>query len=264
VAAHARIRKEGSGGQAQKLWRVLLLLSIVASFLMIRPSSIFWEYLPKLRYVQFPWRWMSILAVPYTYFLAAAIARRRAGWMWSAAVFVITVGTAAVLVQKTWWNSDDIPVLQAAIAHDQGFEGTDEYDPAGDDHTDLPKKAPRVQVLPVEEEGGRAPKAEIRIERWTAEEKVIRVVSQVPLRLALRLLDYPAWQVEVNGNRATPEHAEGTAQMILPLPAGEERITITFARTPDRTSGRAISAGAGITLLALLFLGRSNRSSLSH
>jgi hypothetical protein len=248
---------------------------VVATFLMIRPSSIFWEYLPKLRYVQFPWRWMSILAVPYTYFLAVMIARRRpdpstslgpsragagAGWIWGAAVFVITVGTAAFLVQKTWWNSDDIPVLQAAITHDQGFEGTDEYDPAGDDHTDLPKKAPRVQVLPVEEEGGRAPKEKIQIERWAAEEKIIRVVSQAPLRLALRLLDYPAWQVEVNGNRVTPEHAEGTSQMILPLPAGEERITIRFVRTADRTAGGAISAGAGITLLSLLFLGRSNRS----
>src|SRR5216684_3857959 len=57
----------------KKLWRVLLLLSAAATVLMIRPSSVFWEHLPKLRFVQFPWRWMAILAVAYAYFLAAAI-----------------------------------------------------------------------------------------------------------------------------------------------------------------------------------------------
>jgi len=35
----------------------------------------------------------------------------------------------------------------------------------------LPEKTPRVKVLPAEESGGSAPKAEIHIERWTAEEK---------------------------------------------------------------------------------------------
>jgi len=51
------------------------------------------------------------------------------------------------LAKHSWWDSDDMPTLQAAMAEGSGFEGTDEYDPAGDDRTDLPQKAPRAAVL---------------------------------------------------------------------------------------------------------------------
>ena len=255
IAAHRGIAGERESGEARKLWRVLLLLSAAATILMIRPSSVFWEHLPKLRFVQFPWRWMAILAVPYAYFVAAAVASRRMRWIWIVLVLVAAGGTATFLVQRAWWDSEDIPVLQEAIAKDQGFEGTDEYDPAGDDHYNLPEKAPRVQVLPTEESAGSPPKAEIHIERWTAEERNLQVTSNEPVRVALRLLDYPAWRVEVNGKAVTPQHAETNGEMILSLSAGRERIAVRLVRTPDRKLGVAISMIAMLTLLAMLNAG---------
>jgi len=223
--------------------------------LMIRPSSIFWTYLPKLRFVQFPWRWMAILAVPYAYFSAAAMVRTRMRWIWCVLVLVAAGGTATFLVKKAWWDSDDIPSLREAIARNQGFEGTDEYDPLSDDHTNLPEKMARVQVLPAEESSGSAPNAEIHIERWTAEEKVLRVTSREPLRVGLRLLDYPAWRVELNHKAVTPQHAETNGEMILPLMPGTWRITAKFVRTPDRTLADAVSLLCALTLLALLNAG---------
>ena len=255
LAAGRNANREQETGESQKLWRVMMLFAAVATILMIRVSSVFWTYLPKLRFVQFPWRWMAILAMPYAYFVAAALPRRRWGRVWGAAVMLMIGGTAAYLVQKTWWDPEDIPVLQEAIAQDQGFEGTDEYDPLGDDRSNLPQKAPRVQILPVEESEGPAPTAEMHIERWTAEEKVLRVASHEPLRVGLRLLNYPAWRVEVNGKVVTPESAESYGEMILLLSPGTERITARFTRTPDRTLGIAISVLGLLTLLALLNAG---------
>ena len=245
--------------ETRKLWRVLLALSTVAAILMLRVTSIVWEHLPELRFLQFPWRWMAILAVLYAYFVAAALSRQgRAAWVGSIAVLVVTAGTETFLVHKAWWDSEDLPVLQEAIANDQGFEGTDEYDPLGDDHSNLPEKAPRVRILR-EKSGGTTPKAEIRMERWTAEERALSVTSREPLRLTVRLLNYPAWRVEVNGQVVTPQLAESTAQVIVPLPAGTERVTMKFVRTPDRTAGDTLTAGAGMALLALFYLGRRNR-----
>jgi hypothetical protein len=255
IAAHRRTAQEHEREETKKIWRVLLLLSAAAAMLMMRWSSIFWEHLPKLRFVQFPWRWMAILAVPYAYFLGAAMAQRRKGCIWGAAVIVVVAGTATFLVQKAWWDSEDIPVLREAIANDQGFEGTDEYDPLGDDHTNLPEKAPRIQILPGDDAGGSAPKAEIQIERWTAEERNLRVASNEPVRVGLRLLNYPAWRVEVNGRAVTPRRAETNGQMILPLSLGTQRITVKFVRTPDRKLGMAISLIALLTLLAFLNAG---------
>jgi hypothetical protein len=255
IAAHRSTAQEEGRRETKNPWRVLLLLSATATILMVRPSSVLWEHLPKLRFVQFPWRCMAILAVPYAYFQAAAIARRRMGWIWGALVLVATGGTAVCFVQKTWWDSEDIPVLREAILNDQGFEGTDEYDPAGDDHYNLPEKPPRVKILPAEESGKGAPPAELRIVRWTAEEKELRVSSRDPVRVALRLLNYPAWRVEVNGKAVMPERAETTGQMILLLSPGTERITARFVRTADRKVGIAISVIAMLTLLALLNAG---------
>ncbi len=255
VAARRGTSEERENENARRLWRVLLVVSVAATILMIRPSSLFWEHLPKLRFVQFPWRCMAILAVPYGCFLAAAMARGRLRWILAVMVIFVSGGTATLLVRQAWWDSEDIPVLREAIANDQGFEGTDEYDPLGDDHTNLPEKAARVQILPAEDSGSSPPKAEIRIARWRAEEKDLRILSAEPVRVALRLLNYPAWQVEVNGKAVTPQHAESSGQMILSLTAGTQHITARFVRTPDRKVGIAISWAAVLTLLALLNAG---------
>jgi 6-pyruvoyl-tetrahydropterin synthase-like protein len=255
IAASQRTTPGQESDERKKLWRVLLVLSAAAAILMVRQSSFLWLYLPKLRFVQFPWRWMTIVAVPYAYFSAAAMMRQRLRWIWCALLLVAVCETATMLVKKTWWDSDDIPSLQDAISNDQGFEGTDEYDPVGDDHTNLPEKSARVLVLPAEESGGRAPEAAVRIERWSAEERVVRVNSEEPLRVALRLLDYPAWRVEVNRTAVRPEHAENNGEMIVTLAPGTQRITARFVRTRDRTLGSAISLLGALTLLALLNAG---------
>jgi hypothetical protein len=98
----------------------------------------------------------------------------------------------------------------------------------------------------------------VSAEKWTAEEKVLRVKAQGPLRLALRLINYPVWRVEVNGNMIAPERADDYDQMIVPVAAGESRIRVHFNRTPDRTLGMAISVMGVLTLLAL-FSARSLR-----
>ncbi|HEY6946834.1 MAG TPA: hypothetical protein VI431_16975, partial [Candidatus Acidoferrum sp.] len=242
----------GNTEAAGKPWLALLLLSAAATFLMIRPSAILWSLLPKLRFIQFPWRWMGILAVPYAYFGAAAVVRHRARWIWLIVVIVSVAGAAAFLVRRAWWDSDDIPVLQEAIANGKGFDGTDEYDPAKDDHTNLPTKAPQVQILPAKGAKASPPKAEIRIMRWTAEEKELSVTSPHELRLAVRLLDYPAWRVEVNGRPVIPESPETTAQIILPLAARTQHIRIKFVDTRDRVWGKVISGVAGLAFFMLL------------
>lgn len=260
IVAYRNTQKEEYGGE-KSLWHVLLLLGATAMVLMFRSSWILWEFLPKLRFVQFPWRWMGILAVPYAYFAAAAVRRWRPGWVWAVVVTITVVCTAAFLVHKAWWDTDDIPVLEEAISSSKGFDGTDEYDPAKDDHTNLPAKAPPVQILAREGAETAKPSAKIRIARWTAEEKDLTVTSPQPLRLAVRLLDYPVWRVEVNGQRVMPESPESTAQIILPLPAGTQRIKIELTKTPDRILGEVVSGAAGILFLLLLFLDRARRLS---
>ena len=254
-------RTSKNGKAAGKLWPVMVLLGVVAAILMIRPSSILWELLPKLRFIQFPWRWMGILAAPYAFFAAAATARARVRSVWMSVLILAVAGTGAFLVHKAWWDSDDIPVLEDAISSGQGFEGTDEYDPISDDHTDLPAKAPPVELLPAQDAQPSVENAEIRMVRWTAEEKELTVASPRPLRLAIRLLNYPAWRVEVDGQSVTPESPDGTAQMILPLPSGRHRIKVSLMRTLDRDLGNVLSGLSAFVLVAAVCGVAGGRSS---
>jgi hypothetical protein len=269
IAVHKELNQPDATQQRRHLWGAFLVLSALATVLMLRPAAILWQLLPKLRFVQFPWRWMSILTVPFIYFLAAAFARRRFRWFAFIAAAAFLGSAAIFLVHHTWWDQEEFSTLRASIASGEGFDGTDEYDPIGDDHYNLPAKALRIQVIPLNEDAEVQPattaasQSTIVIERWLAEEKIIRVESMRPTRLALRLLNYPAWQVQVNGSRIQPESAEDSGQMTIPLPAGQSRINIRFTRTPDRTAGIAISIASLFAAIVLLWWDSRERRSQS-
>ena len=81
-----------------------------------------------------------------------------------------------------------------------------------------------------------------------------------PVRAAVRLLNYPAWRIRVNGLAVESESDEDSGQMIVPLPAGKSRVEIRFARTPDRTLGGALSCTALLLLAGMaVFAGVKRR-----
>jgi hypothetical protein len=87
----------------------------------------------------------------------------------------------------------------------------------------------------------------------------LHVTALAPARVALRLLNYPAWRVEVNGARVTPENNGDTAQMVVAVPAGTSEIIVVFGRTWDRTVG-GIATIVSILFAAALFPARLRKS----
>jgi len=240
----------------------LSTLTAAVLLLMLPVTSLAWRYLPELRFVQFPWRWMSVLAVCAALFTAAT-ARGKRKWISLAAVALLTVSCGRYLVKHTWWDTEDMPTLQAAIASGEGFEGTDEYDPAGDDRSDLPQKRLRAWLVSSETRTDENKETKIFVDFWTAEHRILRVSTATRARVAIRLVDYPAWRATVNGNPAVIEHSPGTAQMIVRVPAGESRIELKFGRTPDRTIGGRISVLTACGSIALLVWQRRRQAAVA-
>jgi hypothetical protein len=239
----------------RKLSAALLILGTAATLLTLRFTLPLWRFLPKLRFVQFPWRWMSIIALVAVCFLAFVVDQRR-GWIWFVAIVVLSAPLGWFLVNNTWWDDDEMATLQDAVVAGHGFDGTDEYDPLGDDHTNLPEDAPLVKILPLDPDDTSAPTAHFQVQRWTAVEKEVGVDSAGEARVALRLLNYPAWRVQVNGKAVTAERMDDFDQMVVPVQAGESEIQVRFVRTGDRTVGAAISA---LGVLAVAFMVWGNR-----
>jgi hypothetical protein len=262
IAALIARRRWGGGNEhcPENCWRLLVLLAAASTALMLPLSGVLWRWLPKFAFLQFPWRWLVVLAAPLACFLATSVAASRRRLVWAGLVLALFAGTGWFLTRQAWWDSEDIPVLRQAIAQGRGYEGTDEYDPAGDDRSELRQRAPRLALLTVEEPVEQGEKAappdagKFRVERWKAEEKRIVVEAHGPVRVALRLLNYPAWRVEVNGREVHPEKPEQTAQMLIPVTRGESRIRVVFTRTRDRAVGLALSLAGVAIFLALLWL----------
>ncbi|HEY2109307.1 MAG TPA: 6-pyruvoyl-tetrahydropterin synthase-related protein [Candidatus Acidoferrales bacterium] len=256
----ARKRREY---QAQ--WWMLVVLAAASTFMMFPASLWFWHHLPKVQFLQFPWRWLVPLAIPYAFFLASAIGQSRWRWIWYAAVALVIAATATVIVRDAWWDSADIPLLQAAIRTGHGYEGTEEYAPLGCDLYDLPgaivdpesqdvfqKSSPTPLVqrfAPDVRKDALGSLAKTSIDRWLPERKDIRVETPEPVTLALRLLNYPAWTVQVDGATVAPGSQPGIARMLVNVPTGQHRGEVNFSRTWDRTAGAAISGLSAILLL---------------
>jgi hypothetical protein len=247
------------------LWWMLVALAAASVFMMFPASLWFWRHLPKLQFLQFPWRWLVPLGVPYAFFLASAIAQSRWRWIWYLALGLVIAATAVVIVRDAWWDSEDIPMLEAAIRTGHGYEGTDEYTPIGCDPYDLPgamlnpespevfektPPTPLVQQLTTASRNiASAPPPQISIDKWLAEHKNFQVETSEPVTLALRLLNYPAWGVRIDGAVVNPGSEPGIARMLVQVPAGQHHIEVDFRRTWDRTAGAAISGFSAILLL---------------
>jgi 6-pyruvoyl-tetrahydropterin synthase related domain len=262
AAARAAQRRR----EAPVVWWIVAAVGAAAIFLMLPPSAALWRYLPKLQFMQFPWRWLEAMGVAYALFVAASMGRsgKRRAWLVPALVLVATLGTAAGLIRTGWWDANDVPDIAEAIRSGRGYEGTDEYTPVGGDRYQLPGNPdddtrpddvsadPAPPIAMVDQSSGaivRVVGARIQVERWTAERRRITTASETPVRIAPRLLAYPAWEVKVDGKRTAYQAQPTTTQMIIPLPAGDHRVDIQFRRTWDRTTGGMISIVTAALLL---------------
>jgi hypothetical protein len=255
-----------------EIWWMLFALGAAAVLLMFPLSMFLWRVLPKLEFVQFPWRWLGSLDFVFALFLAAAIGRAKQPWIGALAITIVLTTLAAALVFDGWWDSEDIPVLTKSIQTGRGYEGTDEYQPLGCDRYELPgsdpegeiigKPAPRIEEFVAKTNVFKpAPDSAVRIERWTANEKRLSTQDAASITLALRLLNYPGWGLQVDGTSIQPGAAPETAQMLVALPAGAHRVELHFTGTWDRIAGAIISAIFAIVLAVYMFVMRAPRKS---
>ena len=89
----------------------------------------------------------------------------------------------------------------------------------------------------------------VQVGTSSAERKVFWVQSKQEITLALKLLNYPAWEVLINGQPAGVRSFANNGQMLVTVPEGEHAIEVRFRRTRDRTIGGVISLVSLVILL---------------
>ena len=240
------------GKDSRAPWRTLAGWGAAASLMMLPVTTIFWQYLPKLRFVQLPWRWLLCLNVAFA--LLVTVAFRR--WLARAMICCAMLAVLWIVwhkVQQPWWDTAaDIQEMHDFIEDGEGYEGTDEYVPVGVDPYELKKDAPRVTAVsgnPVL----------VRIDQWGAESKAFSAQVSRAETLRLRLLNYPAWSVEVNGRPVATRSQPVTGELLFPISPGINRVDVRFLQTRDRLIGGCVSIATLIIFVGGTFYLRRAR-----
>jgi hypothetical protein len=200
-------------------------------------------------------------------------ARTRRDISMRAAVILLLACAMSSLASVSFWqpcDDEDNVRAQLATFHDGGFEGTDEYTAAPADNGDIQQGLPPLRVLreaadddeadsSVAENppwGAKPPElqpAQVHIERWDIEHMSATIETATPAFAVLRLMDYPAWRVSLNGRPVSSRPRRDDGLMVLPIPSGDARIDVSYATTRDMWAGRILTLAAVIFLIYFWF-----------
>ncbi|HEV7513592.1 MAG TPA: hypothetical protein VGO27_17985 [Candidatus Acidoferrum sp.] len=230
------------------MWWSLAALAAVSSFMMLPVSKVFWQHLPALRFVQFPWRWLFPLALTVSLLTAAVFTSLHRKWpIWLAVGCALFVLDGRIVLTKQPFTTRAITYLESAIRNATGYEGLPEYAPVGSHRAEVTKDQPPVAVLGQQS----TISTRLRVEEWSPERKLISLDSREPVDLDFKLFAYPTWHATLNKADTNILTNPDTGQIRLHVPAGPNSIAITWRSSWDVTAGVILSLLAFMTLVSL-------------
>ena len=269
---------------ARRWWVPLAMIPVVVLLLQLPVSRPVWDVLPKLRFLQFPWRWLLVLEAPMGIFFAAAVwpsrsarsGQRAAAWVVCVVFFVGSMLIATGKFFRVCHPDDSLPSLLARHRSGAGFWGADEYEPPDADNSTVATGLPDACLVSASNaELGIAPTPDFN-PVWRPEQGTCDATATASLRqpehlritadalqagyLVLRLRSYPAWRVTLNGLPATdlPRRVDGL--MVVPVSQGPVDLKVDWTTAADVVVGRWLSGVSLLMLVALAYLERR----LSH
>jgi len=283
--------KRGKLPASRSWWIPLAVMPLAILVLQLPLSLPLWNLLPKLRYLQFPWRWLVVLEAPMGIFFAAAVWPTKTAPRWlrvaivgvCSAIFLWASAGAGRLFFQQCDEEDNVAAMVNVFGSGAGFAGTDEYAPPGADDSmvaiGLPDSClvsdPSVELGKKQEDGlpAWAPGQGTCEAAFPALPESLRVRHEDlrfsvhtahPGYLVLRRRSYPAWRVRVNGQDIANLPLREDGLLAVPVPQGPVDLTVDWIVTPDVVAGLWLSVLAFLLLTGLCLLERRlNRTGLS-
>jgi hypothetical protein len=266
IVAAAAILFSRKSGRRNTLRAPLTATLLVICVLLLPFSDAIWRHAPELRFLQFPWRWLLVIGVIMASLIGLALrgsffetSTRKIALFRVISMLVLATFMSSLAGYLFWQPCDDEDQIaaQRSTLRESGFEGTDEYTAIGADNGDIQQDLPAVRIVK-EAQSDEADSsiaenpewqanakeivdAQLDVHRWTSEKKEIRVGLNAPAYVVFRLMDYPAWQVTVNGKSVSARPHRDDGLLTVPLTAGHSTITIRYAATRDVELGRGLS-----------------------
>jgi hypothetical protein len=248
---------------------IVMMVAAAAIFLFAssEASSILWERLPLVAYIQFPWRLVGRAALPVAFLAGvpvAAAGQILASRFRHASTLVGGLFAGALLLEAmpglypAYCPSPAYPTISQVHDYERAT-GMVGVDPEGSYFPKTVQERPKGSPLEADYRAGRMPQrfdlavlpeatALVSADYRPTSARIV-VEGSEPFQARYLSFDYPGWTVTIDGQRveAWPSDAEGL--LTFDVPGGRQEIHVRWARTPLRAWAAVFS---GLALLAVV------------
>ena len=224
----------------------LIALAIALVFFLTPLSAPLWRHLPELRFLQFPWRLLAVLAVLFGIAMSLALSgiRRHASLIAILSAILFIAPGYYVFHEFCYPEDTTAERLRIFQSADPGTDPTDEYTPLYADNDLLNPNNPGYWL-------GKTADAPPPSSAPAPAPRQLNLSPAEPTILILNLRNYPSWRITVNHSIVTARLPRKDGLTAIPLPAGAAQIAIAYVTPPDQKLGYLLTALSILVLAAL-------------
>ena len=243
------------GYKKQNEFWFFVVIAAVSIFFASGWSAFLWRISDVVKFVQFPFRWLSLLTVAGPWLVACGINGLKKG------KFIVILGITLIFVGN-WATAY---VGSVSVVQPEGYFSTNEATTTVQD-----------EYMPLWASKQMSYRANKRMEffmgRGTITEKKVTtqkidvvIHAKEESVIQINTVYYPGWGAVLDGVRATILYDNENGLMRIAVPAGDHQLYMEFRETPGRFLADALSAAFGvlylISLIGLLILTNQKKGS---
>jgi uncharacterized membrane protein len=223
-----------------------ILLLTVSIFFMLDISKSVWAILPGFKYIQYPWRFLSIAAFGTALVGSSLIGSlREKRWRF---VGFLAVSVGSILLYVKWFHPQYLYYQPAAFFESpQEIRGrasrvSDEYLPATFVRPENPSDVFHDTII-------QSPTLSVHVISDTGTQSQYRIQNQVAQEVRINRVFFPGWKYLVNGDQVRPNIVDSLPYLWIPV--GESTVTLTFVNTPVRIVGDSMTL---VSILLFIYI----------
>lgn len=227
----------------QSLFLYTVFMLAVSLFFMFEWSKIFWDHLPLLPFVQFPWRFIILIVPVLTVLAVLTLEMAKRQWRWAARQqwLVATLVIAACFWQaRPQWHLNQVLVWDDPQT--QALPGTTTWadEQATQWLTPRPKAVPEQRV---EIAGNNTP---VQITEWKTQLHRYNFSATDSAKVVEHTMYYPGWRVWVDGQEVELNYQDQDypGRLVYSVQAGEHQAESKLTETPLRKAVNYLSLAA--------------------
>lgn len=249
------------------LFTTLFLFAVgwFSAFMVHQKSAVIWQAIPQLRYLQFPWRFLTLVIFSFSfiagflpYILQKMFQEKNIFFRIPVRIFTVLIFNMTIIVLIIFnWNYFKVETIGPVVDKEkfsglawelQQTAGIYDYLPVTSKIAPNSQKKELVEIM----EGSVQVNQESQGSYWLS---FNAKVESENAKIRLNVLDFPDWKV-FSDNRLLSKYIpeeEMFGRIWFDLPDGEHRIYAQLFNTPIRTISNFISLISWIIFLVLIF-----------